>query len=130
MCWEGSDVVPIDHLQNVINPPADQAVVDETFITLANPKLAAVFKLQTFFKCLRCGSRTEPAKDIDNEVRCCNQECGILNNSTYCEKFSSAEVLMIAQKRKVTLTAFGETIGELLGSSTVTPAQIQKTTKL
>ena len=30
---------------------------------------------------------------------------------------------MIAQKRKVTLTAFGETIGELLGSSTVTPTE-------
>lgn len=80
MCWEGSEVLPIEYLKNVVNPPVDAAVVQGSCITLHKPKIAAIFKLETFFKCLRCGSRTEPAQC--DEVRRCNQDCGILNNST------------------------------------------------
>lgn len=121
MCWEGSEVKPIDHLQNVADPPVDATVVEPSCMTLYNPKVAAVFKLETFFKCLRCGSRTEPAEGI--EVRCCNKDCGILNSSNYCEKFSCAEVLFIEGQRKLALTAFGEMINELLGNSTLSPTE-------
>ncbi len=102
MCWEGSETHPIEDLQNVKKPPVNAAVAEEaSCITLHNPKIAAVFKLETFFKCLRCGSRTEPAKG--NEVRCCNRDCGILNNATFCDKFSSAEVLVVEGQRKIPL---------------------------
>ncbi len=110
------------YLQNVKKPPVNAAVAEEaSCITLHNPKIAAVFKLETFFKCLRCGSRTEPAKD--NEVRCCNRDCGILNNATFCNKFSSAEVLVVEGQRKIPLTAFGEMIGELLHDNNMTPTE-------
>ena len=51
------------------------------------PRIAAVYKLVT---CLWCGSRMELASC--NEVRCCYRECGILNNSTFCDNFTSAEM--------------------------------------
>ena len=121
MCWEGSEVLPIEDFKNVISPPINAAVVEASCITLHKPKIAAVFKLETFFKCLRCGFRTEPAER--NEVRCCNQDCGILNNSTFSNKFSSMEILVVEGHNKIQLTAFGEMIDELLGDSRLTPTE-------
>ena len=53
ICWEGSKVFPIEDLKNVVNPPIDAAVVEASCITLHKPKIAAIFKLETFFKCLK-----------------------------------------------------------------------------
>ena len=121
MCWEGSEALPIEDLKCVVQSPVDAADVEATCTTLHKPKIAAVFKIDSFFKCLRCGSRTEPAEN--QEVRCCNQDCGILNNSAFCEKFNSAEILVVEGQQKIQLTAFGEKVSELLGDSTMAPTE-------
>ena len=121
MCWEGSETLSIEELENAVDPPVNAAVVEEDCITLQNPRIAVVYKLEAFFKCLRCGSRTEPAEL--NEVRCCNRECGILNESTFCDSFSSAEVLIVDGHRRIPLTAFGEMIAELLGDDNMAPTE-------
>ena len=111
MCWEGSKVLPIEDLKNVVNPPVDAAVVEASCITLHKPKIAAIFKLETFFKCLRCGSRTEC-----NEVKCCNQDCGIfyfLRQIQLCGDSYSQRTLQDS-------TAFVEMIDKLLGDSSLT----------
>ena len=103
MCWEGSETLSIEGLENAVDPPVNAAVVEEDCITLQNPRIAAVYKLEAFFKCLRCGSRTEPAEL--NEVRCCNR---VWYFATFCDSFSSAEVLIVDGRRRIPLTAFGE----------------------
>ena len=105
---------PIEELQHVINPPDEPAVVEASCFTLVKPRIGAVF----IFKCLRCRSHTEPA-----EVRCCNCDCGVLNNSTFCEKFSSANILVIKGRQNILLTAFGEMISELLGDNSLSPTE-------
>ena len=55
MCWEGSKVLPIEDHKIVINPPINAAVVEASCITLHKPKIAAVFKLETFFDVLDVG---------------------------------------------------------------------------
>ena len=40
--------------------------------------------------------------------------------STFCEKFSSVEILVVKGHRRIQLTAFGEMIDELLGDSSLT----------
>ena len=118
MCWSGSEFQTIEHVESEVDGKLN---AEEESITLHNPKIAAEFKLEKFFKCLRCGSRTEPAEG--SEVRCCNRECSILNESSFCDTFSSAEVLVVEGRNKVCLTAFGEMIAELLGSNDVAPTE-------
>lgn len=121
MCWDGSEIKIIANLKDTITPPIDPAIDQTDCITLHNPKIAAVYKLETFFKCLRCASRTEPSHL--NEVRCCNKDCGILNDSAFCDPFNSAEILIIDGHKKIVLAAFGDMITELLGNNTVTPTE-------
>ena len=118
MCWDGSETQVIANLKDTVIPPTDPTINEINCVTLHDPKIAAVYKLETFFKCLRCNSRTEPAQL--KEVRCCNKECGILNDSTFCETFSSAEILVVKDHRRITLTAFGDKITELIGYDAVT----------
>ena len=92
LCWEGSEAQPIEEIENAVSPPTNSAVPEPKSITIPKPQIAAVYKLETFYKCLRCGSRTEPASC--NELRCCNKECGILNNSKFCDNFNLAEILV------------------------------------
>ena len=83
-------------LQNTVNSPqVNVAGVEEDCITLQNPSVAAVYKLEAFFKCLRCGSQTEL-----NEVQCCSRQCGILNESTLCDSFRSADILVVKDHQK------------------------------
>ena len=122
MCWEGSEVNHIEQLEGIVTSGSVDPLSMKAECTILNePKIAAVFKLETFFKCLRCGSRTEPADR--NETRCCNKECGILNNSTFCEKFISAEILVVDGDRRNGLSAFGEVVNELLGKNVVYPKE-------
>ena len=123
MCWEGSKVDRIEQLEGVVTA-VDPPAIEPECTTLMEPKIVAVFKLETFFTCLRCGSRTVPAKGISNETRCCNKECGILNDSTFCEKFIATEILVVDKERRIRLSAFGEVVNELLGkTSTSFPQQ-------
>lgn len=123
MCREGSETLPIAQIQNIVDPPNVQGDVDTTdIITLQSPRIASDYKLENFFKCLRCSSRTEPAASEFAEVRCCNSECGILNNSTFCDTFTLVKVLVIAGPRKIVLSAFRDMIQELLGDK-VTPTE-------
>ena len=118
LCWEGSEAQPIEEIENTVAPPANSTILEPKSTTISKPQIAAVYKLETFYKCLRCGSRTEPTSSI--EVKCCNKECGILSNSTFCDNFSSAEILVVHEGQKIVVTAFGEMIKELLGDN-VTP---------
>lgn len=117
MCWEGSEFKEIEEMENMVDLPADQAI-DVEPVVLKSLKIAAVYSLENFYKCLRYSSRTEPWSET--ESRCCNTQCGILSNSSFCEKFSTAEILIIhgPTSDKVVLSAFGdEIITELVGSS-------------
>ena len=117
LCWEGSEAQPIEEIENTVAPPANSTILEPKSTTISKLQIAAVYKLETFYKCLRCGSRTEPISSI--EVKCCNKECGILSNSTFCDNFSSAEILVVHEGQKI-VTAFGEMIKELLGDN-ITP---------
>ena len=117
MCWEGSDVNRIEELEDVVKSVDPLATEPECTI-LNEPKIAAVFKLETFFKCLRCGSRTEPADA--NETRCCNKECRILNDTTFCDKFISADILVVDGDRRSCLSAFGD---KLLGKDHISTTE-------
>ena len=82
------------------------------------PVIAAVYKLETIFKCLRCGSRTEGGLG-EAAARCRNVQCGVLNNTVFCDKFTSAELLIVStsNSEKRVLTAYGQdTIGQLVGN--------------
>ena len=46
-----------------------------------------------------------------------------MNESSFCDTFSSAEVLVVEGRNKVCLTAFGDMIAELLGSNDVAPTE-------
>ena len=120
MCWEGSEATLIEDLEGVVTS-VDPAVTKAECTILKQPKIAAVFKLETFFKCLQCGSRTEPADG--NETRCCNKDCGILNDSTFCEKFISAEVLVVDGDNRIRFTAFGDIVNDLVGKTDVSPTE-------
>lgn len=118
MCWSGSEIQSIEPLANAVDSVGG---AEENCITLCNPRIAAVFKLEKFFKYLRCGSRTEPAEG--SEVRCCNRECSILNESSFCDSLSSAEVLVVEGRNRVCLTAFGDMVAQLLGRDDVAPSE-------
>ena len=119
MCWSGSEIQSIEPVESAVDGNAGGA--EENCTTLCNPRIAAVFKLENFFKCLRCGSRTEPAEG--SEVRCCNRECSILNESSFCDSFSSAEVLVVVGRNRVCLSAFGDMVAQLLGRDDVAPSE-------
>ena len=46
-----------------------------------------------------------------------------LNNSTFWDNFTSAEILVVNARQKIGLTAFGDMITELLGNDDVTPTE-------
>ena len=57
MCWDRSEVNIVEDLRNAID--VAEAEVDLMECIMELPVIAAVYKLETTFKCLRCGSRTE-----------------------------------------------------------------------
>ena len=116
MCWDGSEVKETEELKDVIDLPA-APVPNHAESTIKNARIAAVYKLEKVVKCLRCSSRTEPGT-VANQARCCNCQCGILNNTTFCDTFTSVEVLIISENsERIVLSAFSkEIITQLLGS--------------
>ena len=46
-----------------------------------------------------------------------------MNQSSFCDSFSSAEVLVVEGRYKVCCTAFGDTIAKLLISNDVAPTE-------
>lgn len=97
MCWDGSLVNEIDDLTDAID--ISVAEVDRMECVMEAPVIAAVYKLETTFKCLRYGSRTEGGLG-EAVARCRNVQCGVLNNTKLCDKFTSAELLMVSNSEK------------------------------
>ena len=54
MCWDGSIVNEVEDLPNAIDIPVP-AEDDLMECIMEAPVIAAVYKLETTFKCLRCG---------------------------------------------------------------------------
>lgn len=46
-----------------------------------------------------------------------------MNESSFCDSFSSAEVLVVEGRNRVCLTAFGDMIAQLLGRDDVAPSE-------
>ena len=91
MCWEGSEVNHIEELEGVVTS-VDPLVMEAECTILNEPNIAVVFKIDTFFKCLQCGSRTEPVDG--NETRCFNKECGILKTPHFVRTLSRQKFLL------------------------------------
>ena len=70
MGWDGSIVNEVEDLSNVIEipVPAEGDLMEYVI------EVAAVYKLETTFKCLRCGSHTERGIDRQPDVVICNVE--------------------------------------------------------
>ena len=54
MCWDGSIVNEVEDLPNAIDIPVP-AEYDLMECVMEAPVIAAVYKFETTFKCLRCG---------------------------------------------------------------------------
>ena len=67
MCWEESEVKQIPELEDVM---PTETIDDPDVCTLKNCTIAAVYTLDSVYKCLRCGSRIEAGQDL-SDVRCC-----------------------------------------------------------
>ena len=67
MCWDGSIVNEVKDLPNVIDIPVP-GEWDLMEYVIEAAVIAAVYKLETTFKCLRCGSRTE--RGIISQMLC------------------------------------------------------------
>ena len=48
MCREGSKAQLIEEIENTLVPPANSTVPEPKSITIRKPKIAAVYKLETF----------------------------------------------------------------------------------
>ena len=79
MCWDGSVVNEVEDLPNAIDIPVP-AEDDLMECVMEASVIAAVYKLETTFKCLRCGSCTEGGLS-EAAARCRNVQCGVLNNT-------------------------------------------------
>ena len=79
MCWEGSEVKQIPELEDVM---PTETIDNPDMRTIKNCKIAAEYKLESVYKCLRCSSTTEVGQDL-SDARCCNPQCGMLNNITF-----------------------------------------------
>ena len=71
---------------------------DNTHITIKTPRIAAVYKLQSFKMCIRCHSPVEP--EIAPLGRYTKKECGILQDYTLCDTTTVAELLIVDGTKK------------------------------
>ena len=88
-----------------------QAVVLKPYcVTLQNPRIAVVYKLETFFKCLLCGS-AQHLVEIMWHLKILWQFHFSWNSGCSC------------LSKECSLTAAGDMITELLGNNDVTPTE-------
>ena len=57
LCREGSEIVAAKHVVEAIQPIV---VGDSNIVEVKNPKIVAVYKLESFKACVRCQSLIEP----------------------------------------------------------------------
>ena len=50
MCWSGSGFQTTEHVESAIDGKVNTGIGEEESITLLNPQIAAVFKLEKLFK--------------------------------------------------------------------------------
>ena len=88
---EISEVLPTQDITDAVEPSPTQTTTDSNLITIDNPKLAAVYKLETFKMCIRCHSRVEPG--VAPLGRCSKTGCAVLQDYILCETSNVAELL-------------------------------------
>lgn len=121
MCREFSEVLPTQDITDTVEPSPTQTTTDSNFITIDNPKVAAVYKLEMFKMCIRCHSRVEPG--VPPLGRCSKTGCAILQDYTLCETSNIAELLMMDGVNKICLYAYGNRIAEI--AATQNPSEEQ-----
>ena len=68
MCWEESEV--IEKLNNTVDVPENQMQsYNHNVVTLLNPTIAALYKVETY-KCLRCSSRRAIIRNRSKVLQC------------------------------------------------------------
>ena len=87
-----SEVLPIQDIADAVDPTPTETTTDSNLITIDNPKLAAVYKLETFKMCIRCHSRVEPG--VAQLGRCSKTGCAVLQDYTLCETSNIAELMV------------------------------------
>ena len=93
-----------------------------TKVVIDNPKLAAVYKLETFKMCIRCHSRVEPG--VAQLGRCSKTGCAVLQDYTLCETSNIAELLVMDGTNKTCLYAFGDLISQIAGTPNPSEEQL------
>lgn len=117
-----SEVVPSDDITDAVEPQPTEAMTDSTFVTIKKPKIAAVYKLQSFKMCVRCRSPVEPG--IPPLGRCSKADCGILQDYTLCETTNVAELLIVDSSTKLCLFAFNDYIAKIAATENPTEEQL------
>ena len=122
MSRETSEVLPTDDIVDAVQLSPTQAITDNTFVNIKNPRIAAVYKLESFKMCIRCRSRVEPG--MAPLGRCTRYECAVLQDYTLCDTSSVAELLVMDGFKKLCLYAFGARMAEVAATENATEQQM------
>ena len=113
-----SEILPTDDITDAIEPQPTQAMTDNTCVTIKTPRIAVVYKLQSFKKCIRCRSPVEP--EITPLGRCTKNKCGILQDYTLCDITNVAQSLIVDGTKRLLLFAFNNCITEVAATANPT----------
>ena len=105
MCQDGSKIVISKDIVDAKKP----VVVDSSIVEVNNPKIVAVYKLESFKACLRCQSRVEPRSPPFG--RCI--ECGVLQNYDFC---TASTIAQLVGGKMHSLQVSGELISKMAGA--------------
>ena len=117
-----SEIVPTDDITDAVELEPVPLATESTYTSITNPRIAAVYKLQSFKICIRCHSPVEPqAAPLG---RCTKSDCGILQDYTLCDTTNVAELLVIDGAKKLILFAYDDCIAEIAGTPNPTEHQL------
>ena len=91
----------------------EHVVGGSSIIEVENPKIIAVYKLETFKACIRCQCRVEPGSP--HLGRCI--DCGVLQNYDFCTPSIIAQVLVLVGSKMHSFQVSGEPVLKLAGTS-------------
>ena len=112
MSRELSEILPTEDITDTVQLSPTHTATNSTSITIENPRIAAVYKLETIKMCIRCHSRVEP--EAPPLGRCTKQGCYTLQDYTLCDSSKVAELLVLDDAaNKITLYAFGDRIAQI-----------------
>ena len=122
---EVSEVLPTQDITDTIELSPTDTATDNTSVTIENPRIAAVYKLETFKMCIRCHSRVEsevtPLGRCTKQGRATLQDCIIL----LCDTSNVAELFVIDDAaNKIRPYAFGNRIAEIAATQNPTEEQL------